>query len=122
MIWKISGRSWKSCSAIQSGKDIVDEDDVAQICSVHTENKIFEMINNVAMKKQREALRLYDDLLTLKEPAMRILYLIARQFNTLLQIKELAVQGVFVPDNRRKDRNERVCRQKEYGTDEKIQH
>lgn len=75
------------------GKDIVDEDDVAQICSVHTENKIFEMINNVAMKKQREALRLYDDLLTLKEPAMRILYLIARQFNTLLQIKELAVQG-----------------------------
>ena len=79
------------------------------------------MINNVAMKKQREALRLYDDLLTLKEPAMRILYLIARQFNTLLQIKELQFRG-FRPDNRRKDRNERVCRQKEYGTDEKIQH
>ena len=76
-----------------AGYDVVTDEDVAQICSVHTENKIFDMINNIAQKRQREALRLYDDLLTLKEPAMRILYLIARQFNTLLQIKELAVQG-----------------------------
>lgn len=77
--------------------DIVTEEDVAEVCSVHTENKIFDMIQSVALKNQREALRLYDDLLTLKEPPMRILYLIARQFNTLLQIKELAVRGYTSP-------------------------
>ena len=36
---------------------------------------------------------LYYDLLTLKEPPMRILYLITRQFNLLLQVKELKNKG-----------------------------
>ena len=37
---------------------------------------------------------LYEDLLTLKEPSMRILFLIARQFNQILQVKELMGQGM----------------------------
>ena len=37
---------------------------------------------------------LFADLLTLKEPPMRILFLIARQFNQILQVKELAAQGM----------------------------
>ena len=37
---------------------------------------------------------LYEDLLTLKEPPMRILFLIARQFNQLLQVKELMAKGM----------------------------
>ena len=74
-------------------RDVITEEDITQICSVHTENKIFDMINAVAMKNQREALRLYDDLLTLKEPPLRILAPISRQFNTLLQIKALSVRG-----------------------------
>ena len=48
-------------------------------------------------KKQKKALDLYYDLLTLKEPPMRILFLIARQFNMLLQVKELRQKGA---DNR----------------------
>ena len=54
------------------------------------------MITAIAMKNQKEALRLYEDLLALKEPPMRILYLIVRQFNVLLQIKELSVKGYSV--------------------------
>lgn len=73
--------------------DVITEDDILKVCSVHTENKIFDMIHAVAMKNQREALRLYDDLLTLKEPPLRILALISKQFNTLLQIKALSVRG-----------------------------
>ena len=38
-------------------------------------------------------MELYYDLLTLKEPPMRILYLITRQFNLLLQVKELKNKG-----------------------------
>lgn len=74
-------------------RDYVSEEDVDAICCVHVENKIFEMISSIAMKKQKEAMKLYEDLLALKEPPMRILYLIVRQFNQLLQIKELAVKG-----------------------------
>ena len=37
---------------------------------------------------------LYEDLLTLKELSMRILFLIARQFNQILQVKELMGRGM----------------------------
>lgn len=51
------------------------------------------MIRAVAQKQQKKAMDLYYDLLALKEPPMRILFLIARQFNQLLQMKELKNQG-----------------------------
>ena len=52
------------------------------------------MIRAIAEKKQRLALDLYYDLLALKEPPMRILFLIARQFNQLLLVKSLAAKGM----------------------------
>ena len=75
------------------GRDFVTAEDIQVVCSIHTENKIFDMINAVAGKNKRQAMALYNDLLTLKEPPMRTLYLIVRQFNVLLQIRELAGQG-----------------------------
>ena len=68
-------------------KESITEEDVAVICSEQTENKIFDMINAMAEKKQKKAMELYYDLLALKEPPMRILYLITRQFNLLMQVK-----------------------------------
>ena len=50
------------------------------------------MIEAVATRQQRK-LGLYYDLLALKEPPMRILYLLARQFRLLLQVKDLMNQG-----------------------------
>lgn len=75
------------------GREEITEEDVKNICTVTTENKIFDMVSAVAMKKQKEALNLYYDLLTLKEPPMRILYLLSRQFNLILQVKELLAEG-----------------------------
>ena len=57
------------------------------------ETQIFEMIRALAEKNQKKALDLYYDLLSLKEPPMRILFLIARQFNQLLLVKSLAAKG-----------------------------
>ena len=74
-------------------KESLTEEDVAVICSEQTENKIFDMINAMAEKKQKKAMELYYDLLALKEPPMRILYLITRQFNLLMQVKELSEEG-----------------------------
>ena len=74
-------------------REIIQMDDVEEICTGQTENRIFDMIHMMAEKRQKEALELYYDLLALKEPPMRILFLIARQFNQLLQIKELTAAG-----------------------------
>jgi DNA polymerase-3 subunit delta len=73
--------------------DVITAEDVEAICTTQTVSRIFDMITAVAMKKQQQALALYYDLLTLKEPPMRILYLIVRQFNGILQVKEALAEG-----------------------------
>lgn len=75
------------------GKEAVEYGDVEEICTVTTESRVFDMIRAVAEKKQKQALDLYYDLLSLKEPPMRILFLIARQFNQMMQIKDLRERG-----------------------------
>ena len=75
------------------GRSVIERQDVEEICTARTENKIFDMIHAVAEKRQKEALDLYYDLLAQKEPPMRILYLVARQFNQLYAIKEQRNQG-----------------------------
>lgn len=67
--------------------------DVEAICTGQTENKIFEMIEAISAKNQKKALDLYYDLLALKEAPMRILFLIARQFQNLLLIKSMSAKG-----------------------------
>ena len=76
------------------GRDVITTKDVEEICTEQTENRIFEMIQAITEKNQQKALDLYADLLAMKEPPMRILFLIARQFNQLLQLKSLSGQGM----------------------------
>ncbi len=77
------------------GRDVITSEDVKAICTEQTENKIFQMPNAIAEKRQKTALDLYYDLLALKEPPMRILYLITRQFNLLMQVKDLQNQDLI---------------------------
>lgn len=74
-------------------KETITTEDVETICTTHITNQIFNMVDAVADKKQREALGYYYDLLALKEPAMRILALFTRQFKLLLEVKVLTKQG-----------------------------
>lgn len=67
--------------------------DVEELCITQIQNQIFDMVEAVAQKKQRQALNLYYNLLALKEAPMKILALIARQFNMLLQVKEMKSKG-----------------------------
>ena len=75
-------------------REIIQMDDVEEICTGQTENRIFDMIHMMAEKRQKEALELYYDLLALKEPPMRILLLLVRQFNILLQVKTMVAAGM----------------------------
>ena len=75
------------------GRDAVTKEDVDAVCVTQITNHIFEMVDAVAQKKQRKALELYYDLLALKEPPMRILFLMIRQYRILLQVKGLLKAG-----------------------------
>lgn len=74
-------------------REVVTAEDVETICTTRITNHIFDMVDAIADKKQARALQLYYDLLALKEPPMRILFLIARQCNILLQIKSMKNKG-----------------------------
>lgn len=74
-------------------KEVIELRDVDEICTTQITNEIFDMVNAVAEKKQKRALDRYYDLLALKEPAMRILYLLSRQFRLLMEVKEMTGQG-----------------------------
>lgn len=76
------------------GRDVITEKDVEAICTVRVSSRIFEMVAAIVNRQTRKAMDLYEDLLMLKEPPMRILFLIARQFNQLLQVKELSEKGM----------------------------
>lgn len=84
------------CYTLQ--KDVITEADIEQICTKQVTGQIFDMVEAIGQRAGRRALALYYDLLALKEPPMRILFLIGRQFGLLLQVKELAAKGY---DNRR---------------------
>ena len=72
------------------GKEEIEVRDIEAICTTQITNKIFEMVEAVAVRNQKKALDYYYDLLALKEPPMRILYLLTRQFKLLLEVKDLA--------------------------------
>lgn len=67
---------------------------IDEICTAQISNKIFEMVEAVAAKHQKKAMDLYYDLLALKEPPMRILYLLSRQFKQLMEVKALCIKGM----------------------------
>ncbi|MFT4106217.1 MAG: DNA polymerase III subunit delta [Lacrimispora sp.] len=75
------------------GREVITDKDVEAICTVRITNKIFDMVTAMVNRQPGVAMELYEDLLALKEPPMRILFLIARQFNQLLQVKELMGKG-----------------------------
>ena len=74
-------------------KDTIEESDVAAITTEQIENKVFEMVDAITTNRQRQALDLYYDLLALKEPSMRIMYLITRQFRILMNVKSMSQKG-----------------------------
>ena len=79
--------------AYTMGRSQITEEDIDAICTVQITNQIFDMVEAVAKRQQKKALEYYYDLLALKEPPMRILYLLARQFRILLEVKELMKTG-----------------------------
>ena len=98
------------------GRDMIAREDIDAVCVTQISNHIFEMVNAVAEKKQKKALDLYYELLALKEPPMRILFLMMRQYRNLFQVKGLMKKGYNRKEIDIKSRTSPVCSREIYGS------
>lgn len=69
-------------------RDEITIADVDAVCTHQVNGKIFDMITAISNRRQKEALRLYYDLLTLRESPFHILSLLVRQYNNMLVVKD----------------------------------
>lgn len=107
-------------------KTFITVADVETITTTSVNDKVFDMIDAMVNKKTTEALKIYHDIIVQKDSnPIGVLKLIIRQYNIMLQIKELRSNGI--PSSRLPDLIKQqafVCRkceaQTRYYTTEKI--
>ncbi|MDD6038002.1 MAG: DNA polymerase III subunit delta [bacterium] len=75
-------------------REVIELSDVEAVCPQAVSNKIFDMVSAIIECRRKDALEMYYDLLALKEPALRILFLITRQYRILLLLKDMKRRGV----------------------------
>lgn len=75
------------------GHDSIATEDIDSICTVQVTSRIFDMVDAVAAQDPPKAISLYHDLLELREPPMRILFLISRQFRLMAHVRSLYSAG-----------------------------
>ncbi len=69
-------------------RDVITVKDVDAVCSREVNEKIFDMIDAMAANNQKAALKVYFDLLILRESPFFILSLLSKQFRQMLAIKD----------------------------------
>lgn len=79
--------------AYVGNREEITKRDVDAIVTVEITNKIFDMLTHIVYKRQNQALDLYYDLVAKKEPPLRILALLVRQFQILFQVKDMQNHG-----------------------------
>ncbi len=70
--------------------------DIDEVCTHQVNNKIFDMITAISGGRQKQALKLYYDLLTLRESGFHILSLLVRQYNNMLMVRDGLDKGYSV--------------------------
>lgn len=69
-------------------------EDVQTVTTMWIQNRIFQMMDAMAEGREKSALSMYYDLLALKEPPMRILFMVGKLIRQLLQVKQLQKTGM----------------------------
>ena len=75
-------------------RNTITVEDIDAVCIKQITVRIFDMIDAISVKNQKKTLDSYYELIAEKEPPMRILFMIGRQFNLMLQAKDLSARGM----------------------------
>ena len=67
--------------------------DIKKVCTKSVKSRVFDLTDAIAAKQCARALLLLNDMVVLKEPMPKVMYMIARQFRQLLQVKLLSREG-----------------------------
>ncbi|NMB34583.1 MAG: DNA polymerase III subunit delta [Clostridium sp.] len=68
-------------------------EDIKKVCTRSIKSRIFDLTDAIAVRDVGGALKLLDDMIILKEPLPKVLFMIARQLRQLLDIKFLQKDG-----------------------------
>lgn len=79
-------------------REVVELEDIDAICTVEITGRIFEMMDAIGNRNPELALQLYYDLIATKEAPQKILAMLSRQFNIMLQLMELEKMRVSASD------------------------
>ncbi|MCR5430242.1 MAG: DNA polymerase III subunit delta [Eubacterium sp.] len=75
-------------------KPVIKKEDIDAVCSKQLSVRIFDLMDQMSYKNQKKALDCYYELTTDKNEPYAILRMISRQFNLLLQAKDLKNRGM----------------------------
>lgn len=78
-------------------RHLIDADDVRLLSAQVQEARIFDLTDALAQRNRQQALTLLHDLLADGEPPLRLISTITSQVRSLLLVKELAADGLRVP-------------------------
>lgn len=79
--------------AYTKGREVIGSEELEALTTAQTTNQIFVMLEAIAKKQRDTVLKLYYDLIELKESPFGILALLVRQCNQLLQTQSLLEAG-----------------------------
>ncbi|WP_010252358.1 DNA polymerase III subunit delta [Acetivibrio cellulolyticus] len=73
-------------------------EDIEKVCTKSVKSRIFDLTDAVAEKNIDKALKLLNDMVILREPLPKILFMITRQLRHVLEMKLLCKEGLSVKD------------------------
>lgn len=76
-----------------AGREVITTEEIRLLCPPRLEENIFTVVDAVGSRRYREALTGIKDMLAAKEPPLKILSMIARQFRILLMVRDLNERG-----------------------------
>lgn len=85
----IAGEAEKLCCYCMGAGEITEQS-VRDVCSPRIKDRIFDMIEAIALRDRKKALGIYMELCELRTAPQVILSLMRRQFDQLVKIKELS--------------------------------
>ncbi|MCR5625921.1 MAG: DNA polymerase III subunit delta [Lachnospiraceae bacterium] len=70
-------------------REVVEKDDIAEICSVHLGDSVFNLLDAIVAGNQKAAMVCYEEMYLQKEDPIKILRLLSQKFEHIYQTKKL---------------------------------
>ncbi len=74
-------------------RNVILKSDIDEVCSMHIENKIFDIVDMLMNSNVKAAMKVYFDLIALREPPLNLLRYILKQYMKFVTIRDEIDRG-----------------------------